>query len=197
MKWMRSGVAVLAVLFLCSDAFADDLSRWYLAVKGGAYSPETSSAAPVSDLDNGMIGEIAAGFAISRNLAIEAGFAGYNAEKTLPSADVSDSTIRSISATAFLVTVKGVFPVADGKIDLSAGAGIGSYKMDIEFKDPPPPPVDMNVSETETGYHLTAGIDYNFTPRFALGLDYRWFTVEVDNVDLGGDVVSLAVKYRF
>lgn len=197
MKRVGRGVAVLAVLSLCADAFADDLDRWCLAAMGGLYSAETSSAAPVSDLDDGVFGEISAGFLAARNLLLEAGLAGYSAEKALPAVDVTETTIRSISATAVLLTVKGVLPLADGRIELGAGAGIGSYMVDLGFKDPPPPPVDTAVSETAAGYHLTAGIDYNALPRLGVGLAYRWFTVEVEDVAVGGDVAGLRVKYRF
>lgn len=197
MKWMRCLTAVLAVMFLGSDVFADDPGRWYVAARAGTYSPSTSDNGLINKLDPGMTGEVGVGYLFSRNLAVEAGIAGFSAERTLPAADVAASTVRSLSTTAFLLTLRGVLPLANDKVELSAGGGVGSYKLDIEIKDPPPPPVDHGESATETGFHVVAGVAYNVTQRIALGLEYKWFSVDADGTDLGGDVFSLGVRYRF
>jgi len=197
MKWMRCLVAVLAVMFLRTEVFADDPGRWYVAVKAGSYHPDTSNDGIVKKLDAGFIGEIGAGYLVTRNLAVEAGFMTCKAEQTLPAADVAESTIRGVSAAAFLLTLRGVLPLANDRVEISAGAGIGSYQLDVEIKDPPPPPVNRTESRSETGYHFTVGADYNVTRRIALGLEYKWFSVKPESTELGGDALSLGVRYRF
>jgi len=43
-----------------------------------------------------------------------------------------------------------VLPLANDRVEISAGAGIGSYQLDVEIKDPPPPPVNRTESRSET-----------------------------------------------
>ena len=192
--WKVAAVAIAVLVMLWSTRVRAQDEGWYAAVAGGAYFPDTGGALK-KELDPGMGGELRLGWQAASGLAFEAAAGGLHAEHSLPPVDVSETTMHAVTASYGLLTATASMALGDGRWQLRGGAGTGYYRFRASLKDPPPDG-ERSGSESDTGFHLQGGVRFALTPRWALGLDYRWVSVSPDGVDLGGSVVQLSAQLR-
>jgi opacity protein-like surface antigen len=56
---------------------------------------------------------------------------------------------------------------------------------------------DGRVDDTKDGWYAGAGFGYDFNTNVSLGLNYDYYKVDKNNVDLSPSVVSISGEYRF
>jgi OOP family OmpA-OmpF porin len=57
---------------------------------------------------------------------------------------------------------------------------------------------DINRHDlNQVDYYAGAGVGYDFTPNFSLGLAYDYFHAKKNSIDLSSDTASLTAEYRF
>jgi opacity protein-like surface antigen len=57
--------------------------------------------------------------------------------------------------------------------------------------------VPINVDDTKNGWYAGAGFGYDFNTNFSVGLNYDYYKVDKDSLDLSPSVVSVSGEYRF
>jgi opacity protein-like surface antigen len=58
-------------------------------------------------------------------------------------------------------------------------------------------PTLVSVDDTKNGWYAGAGFGYDFNTNFSLGLNYDYYKVDKDHLDLSPSVVSVSGEYRF
>jgi opacity protein-like surface antigen len=54
-----------------------------------------------------------------------------------------------------------------------------------------------SIDDTKNGWYAGAGFGYDFNTNVSLGLNYDYYKVDKNNVDLSPSVVSVSAEYRF
>lgn len=186
-------IALLAAAALAASPMAGAEPR-YAGVAAGLWLPGSGGNIK-SELDNGVAGELRLGWRIDKTFALEGAIGALQADATLPPANVTETTLHSVSATYALLTGWAFLPLGDGAWRLGAGAGLGYYSANLKAKDPPA--IEQRASETDTGFHLGAAVRYAVTEKYGIGLEYRSVSVSPGDVDIDGAAVLLAGDYHF
>jgi outer membrane protein W len=200
---------ILIILFSVTNAFAQESS--YFALKGGIFSPNSEEKG-LKDFDTGYNIEVAYGYKVNPNFAIEAGIGKYSSEYSESGYVEVDgwlypgSITLTASAIPITLTLKGIAPLSYGKVELYGGGGIGYYLSTMEAK------VTIGgYSESESwdasalGFHLVGGGDFYVSEKVALGLEVKWFQVKPEfdydgykeKTNLGGTIFNAFLKFRF
>ena len=191
---MKSIVLLTAVLLAAlPPAHAEDR---YAGIAAGLWLPDTSGANVKSKLDQGVAGELRAGWRWRERFAVEGAIGGFQADHTLPPVDVNETTLHSVAAGYVLLTGRAFLPLGDGSWRLGAGAGVGYYSADLQAKQPFPEG-EADASETDTGVHFGVSAHWAVTQKAVLALEYRLTQVSPDGVDLDGAAVLLAADYHY
>jgi hypothetical protein len=177
-------VLVLVVIFPIS-AFAEE--PFYITVKPGIYSPESSN------LDVGFAGELAFGYRFNPNIAAEFGFGYFNTAKDVRGVKGTRAIEEECyyDVVPLTLTLKAIVPYKRWEFFGLGGGGIyiasGPYNYDDDYDD-----IDDFDPHTDTvwGVHLGGGVHYNITPndvmpKIFIGIEgkYLW----TDKVRLNGD----------
>jgi opacity protein-like surface antigen len=203
MKMLAGIVAGVVTLFGSTVAMAED-PAWSVGFAAGRFWPDTSSGeGPRKAVDPGLIGELRLGWRAPVGLALELAVGGFHIEGPMPAVDVTETELQTLSATWLATTFKGWHRLGSDRLRAFAGIGVAYYRFEAHLKDPPSS--RRNASETDLGAHLTAGLEFDLTPRFALGLEYRGLSIEPSDqlggntavYSASGNAALLSAAYRF
>lgn len=191
---MRRPLSIVATALALAALPCAHASDRYAGISAGLWMPDGAGAAVRTELDDGVAGELRAGWRFGDRFALEGAAGGFRAERSLPPADVTETTLHSVTAWHVLVTGRGYLPL--GAVRFGASAGIGYYSADLKVKDPPPV-AERRTSGTDTAFHFGVGADFAVTERYRIGLEYRRVAVSPDGIDTDGAAVLLAGEYRY
>ena len=197
-KYVIGALAVVNVLsiFTASNVMADDTAKRanYGQLKLGVFQPAGDLDDAGFDTGGGVA--VAYGRYLTPYLVFEAAIDGFATENDFRSANDSAGSYKqdnTLAAGAFLLTLKGEYPI--GPVSLFGGIGGGVYSVTLDSD------IDSNTlgnfstddSDAVLGAHVVAGANYDVTERFFVGVEgmYRW----TDDVDLNETVASIPVKY--
>jgi len=183
-RMVLSAVLVVSFsVFTLVPAHAKPLSPNYATLKLGGYFPQHSD---LKDFDSGFDGEISLGRIVAPGFAVEGGI-GYFETK-------GESSVPGIIAN-------GKFKVMPLTLSLKAQtffeqfepyaeAGIGVYFIESEISGLFGSESDR---DTQVGFHLGLGGNYNVTRQIFLGLEgkYIWVKTDVFGVDARLDGITL------
>ena len=198
---------VIMLMPLC--AFGQDYSN-YFALKLGEYSP-------TGDLDDvgigsGFNGELGFGSYFSKNFSYEVGIGYFKTDETFTAFISGIGTISEkdkITALPFLFTLKGHIPFKAG--ELYGGVGIGWYFATIDVDiNTPIGSLSFSDDDNVLGLHFLAGINFNITEKWFLGIEAKKFTTDDFNfydidqgffldfdTDFDGYTIFGQIGYRF
>lgn len=193
---------VIMLMPLC--AFGQDYSNYYV-LKLGEYSP-TGDVDDVG-IGSGFNGEWGFGSYFSEKFSYEVGVGYFKTDETFTFGTVSEKD--EITALPFLFTLKGHIPFKTG--EFYGGVGVGWYFATIDV-DINTPIGSLSFSDADNlfGLHFLAGINFNITEKWFLGIEAKKFTtndfnffdtdqgwfLEFDS-DLDGLTISGQIGYRF
>lgn len=115
------------------------------------------------------------------------------------------ATLGDVDLTVYDATAQWHFP-RGARVEPYVGAGVAFVTGDVsvsDFEDPElPSSLDL---ENETTWLANAGVNFNLTPRLAIGLDGKYIAYEPkgegdtdeDRVDINPLVLSAGVRLRF
>ena len=193
----------LVVPFLVPiDVFAQ--SSFYVAFKPGVYFPRSND---LNGFDNGFSGGFSFGYQFNPNFAAELGL-GYfytEGEKTV----VVGSSVRQqhydIDVWPFTLTLKGILPYK--KWDFFGLAGGGIYSVSAPYSENGyyhySYPYYYNDYDYIWGGYLGAGVHYNITKRFFLGVEAKYLWTErtnfsgIEGFKLDGIISNAVIGFRF
>jgi hypothetical protein len=197
MKQNRIYVVILVAAVIMTIAlnagvvFADsDDYRNYALIKAGMN--QATSDFDNAGYDAGIDLAAVYGRYLTNYLVLEGGLDLFYANQDLSGATAtagSYSREDRIDVAAFLVTLKGEFPV--GPVRLFAGGGVGGYlfTLNSEIESARLGEFDTDDSDEVFGVHVVTGGRFNIGKRFFFGIEglYRW-TQDVDVKKLSGTV---------
>lgn len=170
----RHLIALALVLGLAAPAAADDFT---FALKLGVFEPNHDEKG-LQYTGTGFAGELAFGWMPGKNFSLEMS-AGVE--------EPGGSRGTSISLVPVLVSAKGILPLANDKLELFLGGGVGYY-----FSSG-----GGSGETTGAGYHVLLGADYRFTDLFSLGIELKRNFVEINSREVGGTTYELVGMWRF
>ena len=195
-------IAVFVLVFaICTPSYA------YFGAKVGAFLPNDDEEG-LEDFDTGYSIEGFYGYEFSPNFALEAGVGYYSSEYSEseydPYYDMNVDADVTVSAIPVTLTAKGTYALQQG-FSLFAGAGVGAYFAMADF-DVSEGYVSVSDDDTSTafGFHVVAGGEYKFANGMSALAEFKWFTAETDfelfdedteDINIGGIVLSLGVKF--
>jgi opacity protein-like surface antigen len=193
---MVVAVNVLSVI-VAGNVMADD-GVWranYAQVKLGAFQP--TGDLDDADFDAGPLASVAYGRYLTRYLSVETSIEGFGTQNddirgtnTIAGSYELENTLAT---SAFLVTLKGEYPV--GPVSFFGGIGGGFYVVTLDSDIDTSMIGDFSIDDDDSvfGAHVVAGANYDITDRFFIGLEgmYRW----TDDVDLSETVALIPVEY--
>lgn len=204
MKKLNRFFLVIAFLLSANLSLAADESDKpanYLAIKGGIYSPSDRfklanipGDSTVHRLDSkiGFDGEVAIGHYFLPMLAIELSGGYFESKGSAEVATGTDAKLRVIPA---LATAKVLLPL--GGLEPYGEVGVGAYISKV-LRDEP-----LNDLSTKAtfGLHAGAGINFNVTNAFFIGLEGRYLWTEnswgAADVKLDGFTTTAALGFRY
>jgi opacity protein-like surface antigen len=193
---MVVAVNVLSVI-VAGNVMADD-GVWranYAQVKLGAFQP--TGDLDDAGFDAGPLASVAYGRYLTRYLSVETSIEGFGTQNddirgtnTIAGSYELENTLAT---SAFLVTLKGEYPV--GPVSFFGGIGGGFYVVTLDSDIDTSMLGDFSIDDDDSvfGAHVVAGANYDITDRFFIGLEgmYRW----TDDVDLSETVALIPVEY--
>ncbi len=190
--------AVLAVsfcVFSLSPAFAKPLSPNYATLKVGGYFPQHSD---LDGFDSGFNGEISFGHLVAPGFAVEGGVGYFETKGEFFSPGVSGS--EKFKVVPLTLSLKGqtFFQQFEPYVE----AGIGVYFIKDELSGLVLGiPVSESENNTQVGFHLGLGGNFNVTRQLFLGLEgkYVWVKADTFGVDVRLDGITLTgnIGFRF
>ncbi len=186
-------VAVLLSVFLLVPAHAKPLSPNSATLKLGGYFPQHSD---LDGFDSGFNGEISLGHRVAPGFAVEGGLGYYETkgEFLTPVLIVVSEKIKVVPLT---LSLKG--QTFFERFEPYVEAGIGVYFIEDELSAPGF--VTESENDTQVGFHLGLGANYNVTQQVFLGLEgkYLWLKTDTFGVDMRLDGITLTgnVGFRF
>jgi opacity protein-like surface antigen len=178
---MRNKILCLAIVSLI---FAICEPQLVLAQgKANAISVKAGKYEPTDDIDDlglsgDLYGAISYNYYVSPRFALEFGIGKYDAEETFTGFDPvfldSFSEKDEVSAIPLTINAKGILPLNWG--ELYGGGGLGIYFADFEadIQSSAQGPASISDSDTVFGFQLLAGILFNITPSFYLGIEGQY-----------------------
>jgi len=200
MKYARTLAAALTaaacLLLHAGPAVAKPLPSNYFQVKAGGYFPDASD---LDGFDAGGNFEVALGHYVAPGFAIEGGL-GYFETKGDFSVPGVGSASEKFKVVPLTLSLKG--QTFYGRFEPFAEAGVGVYFIKDEISGSV-----LGVSgsgsenDTQVGFHLGLGGNYNVNRQLFLGAEGRYLWVQTDtygaNLNLYGFVLTVNVGYRF
>lgn len=198
---------IIILMPLC--AFGQDYSE-YFTFKVGQYSP-------TGDLDDAgfgsvFIGELSFGAYISENFSFEISGGSFKTDETFTyfvSGIGPVSEKDEIKILPFLFTLKGHIPLKAAEIYGGLGVGLYFASIDIDIHTPVGP-LYFSDDDNVFGYHFLAGVNFNITEKWFLGIEAKKFITNdfsfydtdqgvtlYGDIDLDGYTISGQVGYRF
>jgi len=196
MKKVLLAVVMFAMVFAAVPVFAENS---YVSLRAGAFSPNSDDNG-LKDFDTGYNVEVAYGYKIMPNFAVEGGIGRYSAEYSETIYGVSYSSTASV--IPITATAKGILPIADDQFELYGGAGIGLYMATAEAEAAG---VSMSYDANAFGFHVVGGADFNVSDNIAIGGEVKWVSVEPEfdvlgvkyDTPYGGIIFNAGVTYKF
>ncbi len=193
-------VVMFVMVFVAVPVFA---GSGYIALRGGAFSPNSDEEG-LKDFDTGYNIEVAYGYKINPNFAVEGGIGRYSSEyeETVTIYGVDYSATATASAIPITVTAKGIIPLPGDKVEFYGGVGIGLYLATSEAEIAG---VSMSYDANAFGFHVVGGADFNISDNIAIGGEIKWVSVEPEfdivgvkyDTPYGGLIFNAGVKYKF
>lgn len=178
---LAGAVVVLFSVFTLFPAHAKPLSPNYATLKIGGYFPQHSD---LDEFDSGINGEISFGHLVTPGFAVEGGV-GYFETK-------DDSAAAELKVIPLTLSLKGqtFFQQFEPYVE----AGIGVYFIDLRLGA-------ASDDDSQVGFHVGLGGNYNVTRQLFLGLEgkYLWVKPEAPGVDARLDGITLTgnIGFRF
>ncbi len=198
MSHRLAAAAVLAVLFSVFTLFpahAKPLSPNYATLKLGGYFPQHSD---LDDFDAGINGEISLGRLVAPGFGVEGGIGYFETEGEI--SDPSFSASAKFKVIPLTLSLKGqtFFQQFEPYVE----AGIGVYFIDAEVSGVDAlGPFSDSDDDTQVGFHLGLGANYNVTRQLFLGLEgrYLWLKTDAFDSDARMDGITLTgnIGFRF
>ncbi|GAB7025937.1 outer membrane beta-barrel protein [Geotalea toluenoxydans] len=194
-------IAFLLSVNLSWAADEADKPANYLAIKGGIYSPsndfdvqEIPGDSTVSRLDNkiGFAGEVALGHYIMPVLAMELGAGYFESKGSGEAVAGQDARLRVVPV---VLTAKVLLPL--GPVEPYGEFGVGGYFSKVrDFK------IDESTNtKAMFGLHAGAGLNFNITDSFFLGLEGRYLWTDdswgSSDANLDGFITTAALGFRY
>ena len=73
----------------------------------------------------------------------------------------------------------------------------GLFRGDVKGGYFDPAGAVVRVDDTSDKWYAGAGFGYDFNNNFSVGLNYDYYKVDKNNLDLNSDLVSVSAEYRF
>lgn len=176
-------IVILAgmLLLVASSAFAEKGDMWF-GVSAGMGQP-TGDAGDV--LKSGFGGTLFGSYGIAKSCAvgIEAGYLQFKGD------DNDDFTFTVMPVTAFTTYT---FPMSDPKQKPYVKLGLGMYNGKAELDDPV---FGFDESETDFGFNVGAGYDFEMSPKFTLGALASYHSIQTE--DESTNILYFAAKLGF
>jgi opacity protein-like surface antigen len=179
-------------------------SNFYAAFKPGAYFPRSSD---LNGFDTGFSGGFSFGYQFNPHFAAELGL-GYfftEGEKTIGAGSSARQQHYDVDVWPFTLTLKGILPF--GKWDFFGLAGGGIYSVSVPYNGNGyyhySYPYYYNDYDYIWGGYLGAGVQYNITKRFFLGVEGKYLWTEeakfsgVNGFKLDGIISNAVLGFRF
>jgi opacity protein-like surface antigen len=205
----RTKLFVAALLTVLTLVFAvSSPSHAYFGVKAGAFLPNDDDDG-LDGFDTGYSVEGFYGYEFNPNFALEAGVGYYKSEYSdsfyEPEINATINEDDTLSVIPLTLTAKGTYPVGQG-FSLFGGAGVGAYFAKVEVDMDAGGYVSVSDDDTQTafGFHVVAGGEYKFANGMAALAEFKWLKAEsdfelfdesTDDINIGGIVLSLGVKF--
>lgn len=177
-KHIASLLVAAALLCMTVPALAQDNPANYLMLKGGIYVPnEDFNLDPIIE-DNrlnpgsGFNGEVAIGRYFAPFFAVEIGAGYFESDGTSPSSRLGELEVIPVVATGKLL-----LPI--GPVEPYGLFGIGAYFTSLDFDE-------TDSTRTTYGLHAGAGVNFNLTRNFFVGVEgrYLWAEPEFEGEDV-------------
>ncbi len=188
-------LAALLSVFALVPAHAKPLSPNYATLKLGGYFPQHSD---LEGFDAGFNGEVSLGRIIAPGFAVEGGVGYFETKGDFSSPVVSGS--EKFTVVPLTLSLKGqtFFQQFEPYVE----AGIGVYFIKDELSGQVLGiPASESENDTQIGFHLGLGANFNVTRQLFLGLEgrYLWLKTDTFGVDvrLNGITVTGNVGFRF
>ncbi len=190
--WIIFILTILMITFLPFSAIAEK-TGFYSAIKAGIYSPETDD---LEDFDDDFAGEVAFGYYLNQNFALELGlgytgtdadFSGFDPMVLGTFTEDDDFTIMPLTLSA-----KGILPLNES-LELFGLAGGGIYFTDFESDVTSTGLGTFKYEDNDNpfGVHAGLGFNYNITNRLSFGVEGKYFWAEAEFED---DVIGIPVE---
>lgn len=179
-------LASAGLLSLPSISQAADTSGFFINGNVGQSNLDKNS---FDDDDTAFGGNVGYRWAVAPNvlLGVEGGYTD------LGSFDAKGSDIGKAELKGWNLGVNGHFNVSDNwYISGRGGFFRADRKVTLDLL-----PTSLSVDDTKNGWYAGAGFGYDFNTNFSLGLNYDYYKVDKDNLDLAPSVVSVSAEYRF
>lgn len=173
-------VAVFCSVFGFLPAHAKQLASNSVALKVGGYFPQHSD---LDGFDAGANVGVALEHRVAPGFAVEGGLGYFETENNAAAKFKVVPLTLSLKGQTFLQQFE---PYVE--------AGIGVYFVDLRLGG-------ASGDDTQVGFHLGLGANYNVTPQLFLGLEgkYLWVKTDAFGVDtrLDGITLTANVGFRF
>lgn len=190
-KTVLALILAVAIIFCFSPGISIANDN-YLTLKVGVYSP--TGDLKDADFNNAFNGEVAIGHNFTRNFGVEFGIGHFETKATYSGYNYylgNYSETDKVSVTPITLTARGIIPIE--KVSLYAGAGIGLYfasgKADLTSRV-----INVSLSDNTNvlGFHVLAGLEYNFTPKVFAGIEAKH--VWTEKASFSGTVYGIPIK---
>lgn len=190
-------------------------------VRRGIFKPNSDENG-LKDFESGDNIELAYGYRMSPNFALEGSIGKYKSEyggSYLFRITFSNegSVKATTSAMPITFTAKGILPLGDGKVEIYGGGGVGYYQTKVEWEDKGiwcttvPYSFSDSKEENVSGFHIVGGIEFNVSDNVAFSGEAKWLSVKAEELyipygyekrikkleEMGGVIFNVGVKYKF
>ena len=200
MKNTLLAIALAAASFAAVPAFAADNSNGAggFFVNGNVGQSNLSKGI-YDDNDTGYGVNLGYRWALNPNVAlgVEGGYTDLGKFGTKDS--YRSLGLPNASVKGWTAGVNGHFNVTP-EWYLSGRAGL--FRADVKGAYPTTPagsttPVYASVNDTSTKYYAGAGVGYDFSNNFSVGLNYDYYKTDKNGVNFDPNLVSVSAEYRF
>ncbi len=198
MSHRLAAAAVVAVLFpvfaLCS-AHAKPLPANSVTLKAGGYFPQHGD---LDNFDSGFNGEISFGHLVAPGFGVEGGIGYFETKGEAVEPPFSASAKFKVIPLTLSLKGQTFFQQFEPYVE----AGIGVYFIDAEVSGVDAlGPFSESDNDTQVGFHLGLGANFNVTRQMFLGLEgrYLWLKTDAFDTDARMDGITLtgSVGFRF
>lgn len=203
---------VMVVAMPCSTVWADDSKfRNYVIADFGLYQP--TDDLDTAGFSTGINFSAAYGRYIAKYLIFEAGLGFFYTDRDfLGSAPIAGNYTQddTIGVSPITASLKGAFSA--GNAEFYGGGGIGGYFLVLNSDITASNLGSFSVDDDDVvlGAHVLAGVNFNITNRFFIGVDGRYFWTDTVSVikrvadipieyngNLNGFTINFAFGFRF